>query len=562
MKFLRRTLALLLAVVLLIVQAPVVNALPTSNPDYLSITLADIIIAWYNAAGTAIGSSELANAIYDLYGGITIEDLVDHDVIRSVTGETDKAVIKEMIGYGNLTVPVLYVHKPSLQSYLGDIPLSNKARDSLIAMFDWSGKGYYAESIFAGLASAIGVVVNDGKIAYQWGVDTLKKLVDGFSEIDFPIIGSLKDLYHNFTDSTYFQDLLKESTSIGDYFDYSPYTVLTQLSGYDNYYLSLFLNQYGICLDNTTFIFPKDVYMVLNISSSLYPYFYAYNATETPCNIYKVNVTKSGSNFTIQSIASTTTVEPHTLVLLRNYVGNKYYNYTYYGPIALNLNSSSDVEFLDSLNPWRPSVTPTPGVGNGVTEYINNSVGNITNNNYYNLTPNIKPNEYLYIFNRTTYEVAIGQISQNTNNGQYAANGDIINNYNYNYTQDSIIPDVRPSSPPAPSEQIAQPWVSPRPTIPPEEAESIFYDGKVPDSIKNKFPFCIPWDLKVLIEGLYSPVRKAPYLHWDATFGSWGKLGEVTIDLSEFDTVAQIHRTISLILWILGLVLITKNLLS
>ena len=65
------------------------------------------------------------------------------------------------------------------------------------------------------------------------------------------------------------------------------------------------------------------------------------------------------------------------------------------------------------------------------------------------------------------------------------------------------------------------------------------------------FPFCIPFDLFEFFKLLYAePV--APVLYWEmADFA--GQTYSITIDLSEWDSVAQLFRRLQLFLFICGL---------
>lgn len=69
--------------------------------------------------------------------------------------------------------------------------------------------------------------------------------------------------------------------------------------------------------------------------------------------------------------------------------------------------------------------------------------------------------------------------------------------------------------------------------------------------LKNFFPFCIPFDLFHFFELLYAePI--APVLHWEMADLA-GKTYSITIDLSEWDSVAQLFRRLQLFLFVCGL---------
>ena len=138
----------------------------SNNRDYLNITLADIIVTWYNASGVAIGNSQLLNEIESIYGLITIEDLVDNDIIVTTDITASKDDIKQAIGYGSASVPYLRINHRKLQTYLGGLPTDEVANKALTAMFSWENNPTQ-ESIFEALGIVVGNVVNLGKIGYN-----------------------------------------------------------------------------------------------------------------------------------------------------------------------------------------------------------------------------------------------------------------------------------------------------------------------------------------------------------------------------------------------------------
>ncbi len=75
------------------------------------------------------------------------------------------------------------------------------------------------------------------------------------------------------------------------------------------------------------------------------------------------------------------------------------------------------------------------------------------------------------------------------------------------------------------------------------------------------FPFCIPFDVKRIFDYLdASP--KAPKVKWNVpSINSSGKVqnNEIEIDLSKYDDVALTFRTLELIAFILGLLLVTRS---
>lgn len=550
----RRLLCLLLCVSLCSSIAMPVKA---ATDDYLNITLADIIIAWYNASGVAIGDTQLANAIYDTYGSITIDDLVEHDCLFAMdavyppNSPESRDYVRELIGYGNLTVPMIAVDVHELQEYLSGFPISDVARKSLEAMFGWEGN-FYNEVMFSLLGMAIGSVANIGKIAYQLAVDTLE---DVSETVKNSYMGkTLLDIYRHFTDTTYFRDLLEEEHSSpgsgsGPVWDYTFDSGFPAERG-------AFVNPagtqaivgcgFGENVFSVSWKPPGEANRILyccNLTDSLVGFTYAVSNVRD-------NVIKLSRAYGIR-------VNPNSLGSTYTGFGENFTPNGYAVVVPDGYDYDSALQYCRENNPWGVSETVT-----GITKYINNAVGNILSDNYINLSPNIGNNEYMYIFDRPVYIETLNQITDNTDNGDYSSNTTVINNFNETYIEEPSYIEVRPSTAPADPEQPAQPFISPRPTQAPEDYEGIIYEGGISEEITKKFPFCIPWDIKAMIDRLWTPESRAPYIHWDATFGSWGKLGEVDIDLQDFNGVASIFRSTTLLLWIVWLVIITRDLLG
>lgn len=107
------------------------------------------------------------------------------------------------------------------------------------------------------------------------------------------------------------------------------------------------------------------------------------------------------------------------------------------------------------------------------------------------------------------------------------------------------------------AEPTPMPVVSPYPEADPELQKDILKNGRL-HGLENFFPFCIPFDFADLLTKL-NAYRKAPVITWDADFGSWGNFGQIVIDLSLFDEVASLLRTFETILYLVALMMVTKN---
>lgn len=103
------------------------------------------------------------------------------------------------------------------------------------------------------------------------------------------------------------------------------------------------------------------------------------------------------------------------------------------------------------------------------------------------------------------------------------------------------------------------------PVDPPDPPVPPAVDGldgfKLPELITTKFPFCIPFDVLRTVQMLSAPAEtpvfeipfKAEFIGVDET---------ITIDFSQFDTLAAIMRWMLSALFLLGLIMATRNLIK
>ena len=85
-------------------------------------------------------------------------------------------------------------------------------------------------------------------------------------------------------------------------------------------------------------------------------------------------------------------------------------------------------------------------------------------------------------------------------------------------------------------------------------------DSKIP-GLADVFPFCIPFDLIAFIRCLKAD-PEAPHftfpIKYPKSFDSWGEY-ELDIDLSSFDSIAELVRKFELLIFCIALVLITRD---
>ena len=92
----------------------------------------------------------------------------------------------------------------------------------------------------------------------------------------------------------------------------------------------------------------------------------------------------------------------------------------------------------------------------------------------------------------------------------------------------------------------------------PPTGSDIPASGFTISGLERLFPFCIPFDLYYLFAALIAE-PEAPNFTWE--FYVLGETYDINIDLSDYDTAAQLLRDMLIILFILGLALKTRDLI-
>lgn len=80
-----------------------------------------------------------------------------------------------------------------------------------------------------------------------------------------------------------------------------------------------------------------------------------------------------------------------------------------------------------------------------------------------------------------------------------------------------------------------------------------------PADWKTLFPFCVPFDLIEFL-GVLNAEPEAPVIRWRFYVPRVVDY-EIEMDLSVFDGVAQIMRTMELLAFCIGLILLTRNII-
>lgn len=116
---------------------------------------------------------------------------------------------------------------------------------------------------------------------------------------------------------------------------------------------------------------------------------------------------------------------------------------------------------------------------------------------------------------------------------------------------------------PDPGTDPSEPSTSTEPSEPeetePEEDEDKDLANFTLD-LSDYFPFCIPFDLYDFFACLAAS-PEAPVIHWEIV-GPGGSSHELNLDLSPYDSVAQLLRRLQLLLFCIGLAFKTRDLIK
>lgn len=87
-------------------------------------------------------------------------------------------------------------------------------------------------------------------------------------------------------------------------------------------------------------------------------------------------------------------------------------------------------------------------------------------------------------------------------------------------------------------------------------------NGWVPiTGLQNFFPFCIPWDIYAVL-GMLQADPEAPVIEWEFSFGHYADPYKITLDFNRYNTLASVLRASLFVLFLIGLVLKTRNLIK
>lgn len=128
-----------------------------------------------------------------------------------------------------------------------------------------------------------------------------------------------------------------------------------------------------------------------------------------------------------------------------------------------------------------------------------------------------------------------------------------------------LIPDVDVNAPTPvnPGYDVDQPEQPDYPTKDPVTSTDITEGGPyTTPGLMDKFPFSIPADMLLAFSILDSGSRQAPAINWTFDIGLLGISYDFELDLQQYDEIAAVLRTLELIAFVIGLMVITRQIIG
>lgn len=520
-------------------------------------SIASVFLMSLQASGLGLVSSEAVQEIIDIFKGDTVEDLVDDGIITGYDEVLTTEQIKDKLGTSNSNTSV----KVNLDAFKTRYTQSWGAGGTVVKLLDTVFQLKEVNGSINDALINIGNLIND--VANK-GYITFNQVWQGItSRISIGLEKILESFKASVTEISYI-DLVPngftvEKTIEGTSAAYGMY--------YNNYH---YINTWNINLPGyyigliRSGVYTADVYIYRTDGRPIGTVGYQYKNYGGFGNQNYIN---------IETIFGRIDIPNRLITVSKAVTANKTVTAdTPYVKLEESVNVNTvdgyNCTKFDNLDKLIEATNNNESIETNVpsNSFINNKIGTINNDNVSTIETSIDSDTSVVVPKIGDYEIWVKRIIDAINNNE--GNGtitDVTNTYINNYAWPTTVlqPDIAiPGTYPLDQVDDSQPFVTPRPDVTAEDAENTVYLGSVPQAIKERFPFSIPWDLYNAFHGLASVQRQAPHIHWDFEAGRWGKLGEVDIDLSDFDSVARLCRNLELLGYIVGLILATRGLIG
>ena len=516
----------------------VVNICPLraeALPDVMSgsTTLADNIMTYYALSGSAVANSDWINTLYSSYGSSfgTIEELADQGYLVL----NDAGMWEPVQELGQM------IEQAPAYSSLGLNEMFNVSAEEAAA-----GGGFAAASGGSILAGSLGGVASTGVIpllggvtAAYWGGIALGTLIaHGIGLYGRSIFEGVP-----MTNAEYI-NTLPAGKGVGMYYN-NQYVVSSDWnhvlffkSGNQGY--MVFINN----TSNTNNMYITTYDSLTGRKNTFYGSSGAYSSDKYSGQSYLDGVPFGGSfasdylmNEYIRKLCNNT--EPFPNSKSPDMIGSD-------GNLEGDYDSQNQKYTVPDM---KPQIDPGTQAGKPLTLQDWQNFANAVQNNNNNTSPSGSPD------NATLFDNILNLIKTVLPNPNPNPNPDP-------YSPPVVTPVPDPSYPdPVPDQQITE---NPQESENPQQTENPIDTGKpwrLPD-LKQKFPFCVPWDIAKVFSKLKVNSRQAPHISWrfnppntpiDYTFN---------LDLEDFEEVATLLRTLELLGFIVGLAFATRYLIG
>lgn len=506
-------------------------------------TIGELIVTLFAGAGTAITNPVVVPAIYSNYStaDYSLESMVNDGLIYDPDGQMTKAEIIESLGSYEIGAPRAFnLDTDGFRDLMSSnwqqmtdtgidavMRFNNIANtDSVYGAIDNLGQLFLdvANYGYLGAENMIAIVANPGttvQVAFDNIKDAILQKYNNNIAMGLPIQTSIPD------------------TAIQDGYKFGYATVRVSNNSNENKYL-----------------FCSGGNPILITNNSAYqnggPSCWVANLGDTNCVVWRNSGVEQSYNVPSGKgpYSPILNLPPNTYGQIdKLYAG--YFNIKGYGN-SFSVNGSQGMEEL--FNSLVNDDITVPD--NYSPDLVNQTQGNIYNP--IEVVPNLTDLGLLEIIPQDDYVDLIDVINNNTDNGNPEGNAIVLDEF----MQDYLIGVDNPGTddPNEDPDQPVQPSIIPRPTNIPQETDDIINSLGTP-GLETIFPFCLPFDLDYLFRK-FQAEPKAPYFVLPLKSELFGIDEEVIVDLSMFDDIASLLRTLICIGYIVFLIFNTRSMIG
>ena len=522
----------------------VVNVCPLraeALPDVMSgsTTLADNIMTYYALSGSAVANSDWINTLYSSYGSSfgTIEELAQQGYLVL----NDSGFWEPVQELGQM------IEQAPAYSSLGLNEMFNVSAEEAAA-----GGGFAAASGGSILAGSLGGVASTGVVpllggvtAAYWGGIAIGTLINhAIEHYGRSIYGgtpiNLTDYSSNLPSGYTFSTYLLKSNNDRIAYSYNGRAFFMR------YRRGTADDGIAVCFKGNSTSFSESN-LTLGTSTT---------RSMTPINGYTMYTTLGG----VKPNTATPIIYEGDYSAIQTFIQNLQ-NGTQqfpkiYSPDMIGENGNlegNDENGNITVPDMKPQIDPGTQAGKPLSLQDWQNFANAVQNNNNQTSPTGSPDNASLFDN--ILDLIRTVIPENVPNPNPNPNPDP-------WSPPVVTPVPDPSYPdPVPDQQITE---NPQESENPQQTENPIDTGKpwrLPD-LRNKFPFCIPWDIAKVFSKLKVNARQAPHISWRFNPPNTPLDYTFNLDLEDFEDAAALLRTLELLGFIVGLGFATRYLIG